>query len=91
MNLIIQASLSEQPTDSLAFRYVTCIAKDDFNLDILLLTEKELKDLYYFNLKKRGMFDYIDYLLTPAEKEYGIKITNEKNNYKYLIYVRGFF
>ena len=82
MNLLIQASLTEPPSDSLAFRYITLVSKQNFNMDILLLTEQQMKDKYYFYMKKRGLFDYIDYILTKEEKnqENGLRLDNNINN-----------
>lgn len=81
MNLLINAFLSEPPSDSLAFRYVTLISKQNFNMDILLLTEQEMKDKYYKYLRLKGLFDYIDYILTKEEKqEYGLKLDNDTKN-----------
>jgi hypothetical protein len=76
MNLIIHAYLTEY-SDSLAFWHVTQSVKTDLNMDILLLSDRELKDMYYFWLKKRGIFDYIDYILTPEEKEEGIRLDDD--------------
>ena len=76
MNLIIHAYLTEN-SDSLAFWHVTQSVKTDFKMDILLLSEQELKDLYWRFLVKRGIFDYIDYILTPEEKEEGIRLNDD--------------
>ncbi|MEK6879576.1 MAG: hypothetical protein AABY22_08215 [Nanoarchaeota archaeon] len=76
MNLIIQAYLTDH-SDSLAFWHVTQSVKTDFNMDILLLSEQMLKDLYWKFLLKRGIFDYIDYILTPEEKEDGIRLDDD--------------
>ena len=79
MNLIISAGLSEPPTESLPFRYVTSVSKCDYKLDVLLETEQEMKDMYWSFLNKRGMFDYIQYIITPEEKENGIRVDFELN------------
>jgi hypothetical protein len=74
MNLLIQASLSEPPSDSLAFRYVTLVSKQKFDMNVLLLTEQEVKDMYYKYLLKKGLFDFIDGILTTQEKETGLRL-----------------
>ena len=79
MNLIIQAGLSEPPTETLPFRHLTSVSKCDYKLDVLIESEQEMKDLYYLFLLKRGMFDYIQEIITPEEKENGIRIDYELN------------
>ena len=79
MNLIIHAGLSEPPTETLPFRYVTSVSKCDYKLDVLLESEQEMKDMYWSFLNKRGMFDYIQDIVTPREKENGIRIDFEFN------------
>ena len=79
MNLIIHAGLSEPPTETLPFRYVTSVSKCDYKLDVLLESEQEMKDMYWSFLNKRGMFDYIQDIVTPREKENGIRVDFEFN------------
>ena len=79
MNLIIQAGLSEPPTESLPFRYLTSVSKWDYKLDVLIESEQSMKDLYWFFLRKRGMFDYVQDIVTPEEKENGIRVDYEFN------------
>ena len=79
MNLIIHAGLSEPPTETLPFRYVTSVSKCDYKLDVLLESEQEMKDMYWSFLNKRGMFDYIQDIVTPREKENGIRLDFELN------------
>jgi len=38
-----------------------------------------MKDMYWSFLNKRGMFDYIQYIITPEEKENGIRVDFELN------------
>jgi hypothetical protein len=49
-------------------------------MDILLLTEQEMKDSYYKYLKLRGLFDYIDDIVIPEEKEKGLRLDNKSEN-----------
>ena len=79
MNLIISAGLSEPPTEALPFRYVTSVSKCDYKLDILLESEQDMKDMYWDFLKKRGMLDYVQYIITPEEDENGIRVDFELN------------
>jgi hypothetical protein len=85
MNLIIPASLSEPPTESLPFRHLTSVSKCHYKLDVLIESEQEMKDLYYFFLLKRGMFDYVQDIVTPEERENGIRIDYELNYPKTVI------
>lgn len=72
--LIITDSIVNPPTDSFAFRSVTMISHDEFNMDVLIHTTQSMKDVYYKWMKVRGMMDYISYLLNEKENEDGIKI-----------------
>ena len=79
MNLIISAGLSEPPTEILPFRYVTSVCKCDYKLDVLIESDRSMKDMYWSFLTKRGMFDYIQDIVTPREKENGIRVDFELN------------
>ena len=79
MNLIILAGLSEPPTESLPFRYLTSVSKCDYKLDVLIESEQIMKDSYWVFLRKTGMFDYIQDIITPEEKENGIRVDYELN------------
>ena len=74
MNLIVVAYLSEPPSESLPFRFVTMIAKTDLDMDVLIETERQMRDDYYKFLKRRGMMDFVSDLILPEDKEDGIRI-----------------
>ena len=44
-----------------------------------------MKDLYWLFLSKRGMFDYIEDIITPEERENGIRVDYELNYPKTVI------
>jgi len=77
MNLIIVASLSEPPTETLSLRYVTLAAKHNLSLDCLFEAQREAKDAYYRYLLARGLLDFVDQLITPEEKESGIRLDTD--------------
>lgn len=79
MNLIIIAPLSEPPTESLYFRYLTLISKTDLNLSCLIEADQCMKDLYYYYLRRQGSLDYIEQFITPEEREFGIRLDSELN------------
>lgn len=79
MNLIIQAALSEPPTEILYFRYLTLASKTNLFLDCLIEAEQEMKDNYYHYLKIRGAFDYLSDIITPKENEFGIRLDTVLN------------
>ena len=72
MNLIIPANLSEPPSEGLMFRYLTLISKNKLKYDNLLEAPNEMIDMYYSYLKRRGLFDYIDDIISPPHRESGI-------------------
>lgn len=81
MTLLVRDSLVEPPSDYLAIYSIFMISKTKFNMDILLLSDKDAKDFYYKYLVRKGLFDYIDYILTEDEKqEKGIKLSNNNES-----------
>ena len=77
MNLVIVASLTEPPTESLPFRYVTMIAKTELSMDVLIETERQLRDSYYHFLKSRAIHDYISDLILVEDKEEGVRLDTQ--------------
>ena len=85
MTLIVVADIVNPPTETLPFRDVTGMAKFDFLMDVLLESEQDLKDIYWKFMRPRVMFDYIDDIVTPREKEEGLRIDTERNHPKTMI------
>lgn len=79
MNLIIIASLSEPPTESLSFRYLTLSAHLNLTLDCLIETEQEMKDSYYHFMARKGLLDFVEQLIIPTEGESGIRLDTDSN------------
>ncbi len=79
MNLVVHAPLSEPPTESLPFRYVISCASRDCEMDVLLECEAEVKDLYWRFLKKRGMFDFVNDIISPFEEK-GLRLDVERRS-----------
>lgn len=73
MNLIIDADLTNPPSELSVFRDITLYSKVFLDLDVLLECESEHKDIYYYWLKNRGAFDYIDDFVN-SDQEHGITI-----------------
>ena len=53
--------------------------------DVVIESEKEMVDLYWHFLKKRGWFDFVDDIVLPEWKIDGIRI-DVKMNYPRTIY-----
>ena len=79
MNLIIVAGLTEPPTETLPFRDVTGTSWRDYRLDVLIESQQNMKDLYWYFMRRMGMFDYIEDIVTPREREEGIRLDYELN------------
>ena len=73
VNLLVSAELSEPPTEHLPFRDLTCAAKINLLLDVLVEVDQEMKDSYWYYMRRTGMLDYIEQMVTPEEKEDGIR------------------
>lgn len=74
MNLIIKAEISEPPTELLYFRYFSGVAREGLGLDCLVESPCGMKDMYYHYLSRQGCFDYVCEIITPEEREDGIRI-----------------
>lgn len=82
-SLIIRAELSNPPSEVLAFRTLTMMARQ-IELDNLIEIEQTYKDIYYNYMKQKGLMDFVCQIITPPEKENGIRIDYEYN-YSYTI------
>jgi hypothetical protein len=81
MNLLIEANLVNPPTESLALRFLTLVAKTNLHADILLQVEQEVKDFYYHYMKTFGLMDYVDDLIEP-NKESGLILCSNVGDFK---------
>ena len=79
MNLIIVAGLTEPPTETLPFRHVTAVSRCHYKLDVLVESPQKMKDLYWRFMKRVGMLDYIEDIITPREREEGVRLDYEFN------------
>jgi len=77
MNLIVQASLTEPPTDFLSLRIITQVAVQSLHLDCLIESEQDMKDLYFHYLVKKGLMDFISDIITPDDHIEGLRLANE--------------
>ena len=89
MNLIIDCSLSEPPSEILPFRDVTLFSKTYCFEDVLLTCPKGTRSLYWQWLKSSGAHDYISYLLTYQEFEPGILMHPNDGDIK-VEYIKNF-
>lgn len=80
MKLIIDSALSEPPSEISCFRDVTLYAKVYYYEDVLLRCKKGTRSIYWDWLKRHGAHDFISYLLTEEEKEYGFTISTKEGN-----------
>jgi len=72
MNLIINYSLSEPPSEINCFRDVTLYSKIMKFESVLLSCKKGTRSLYWNWLKSHGAHDYVSYILKEDEVESGI-------------------
>tara|TARA_B100001093_G_scaffold317410_1_gene302806 strand:+ start:17562 stop:17876 length:315 start_codon:yes stop_codon:yes gene_type:complete len=77
VNLIIDADLTNPPSEISVFRDITLYSKVFLNMDILLECDSEDKDIYYYWLKNRGAFDYVDDFIN-CEQERGLTIRSSR-------------
>lgn len=79
MNLIINASLSEPPSESLYFRYLTLAAKSNLECDVLIESKRDMVDFYFNYFKKKGLMDYVSEIVIPEYRIEGVRIDTELN------------
>jgi len=79
MKLIIDARLSEPPSEISVFRDITLYSKVFLKYDVLLECEQEMRDIYWYWLKKRGAFDFISDIIRHNE-EHGLTIRQSHGN-----------
>lgn len=80
MKLIIDSALTEPPSEISCFRDVTLYGKTFVFEDVLLQCRKGTRTFYWNWLKAHGAHDFVSYLLTDEEKEYGFKISETHGN-----------
>ena len=69
MNLLVNATLCEPPTESLPLRYVLSCAKIDCSANVLLECEQGTEDMYWQFMRSRGMFDFISDIVWPLQEK----------------------
>ena len=74
MNFLISAEVVNPPTESLPFRDVTSVAKCELLMTVLIEAKQGEKDMYWKFMRPRGMMDYVNYIITPEEKERGFRM-----------------
>ena len=77
MNLIVESSLT--CNEGLYFRFITMVAKNDLNYDILVEARREDTDHYFHLLKSHGWFDFVDDFIEPEWALEGVRIDTEWN------------
>ncbi|MBN86503.1 MAG: hypothetical protein CL885_03165 [Dehalococcoidia bacterium] len=88
MLLLIDAELTEPPSETTLFRDVTLYATIFKGRDVILETTPEMKDFYYKWLKSHGAFDFVKDIL-EYEREAGFAIRSKWSSRKYNIGIRS--
>jgi hypothetical protein len=87
MKLLIDARLTEPPSEISVFRDITLYSTIFLNYDVLLECDDEVKDMYWYWLRNRGAFDYVsDIVKIGAER--GITIRQKEKADIVLKYLR---
>lgn len=79
VNLIIDSSLSEPPSEISCFRDVTLYGKVFIFEDVLVECPIGTRSIYWKWLKKHGAHDFISELIL-SDEEHGVKISPHKGN-----------
>lgn len=79
MNLIIDAELTEPPSEVSVFRDVTLYSSVFLNMEVLLFCESDMKDLYWYWLKQRGAFDFVEDIVCKRVEPGYIMATKDAN------------
>ena len=51
----------------------------NLGLDVLVESQKQQRDYYFNLLKKKGLYDYVMEIVTPEEREEGIRLDTDMN------------
>ena len=73
-NIIVDADLTEPPSEVSVFRDVTLYVKVFLKHDLLIECDNDVVDLYWYWLKSRGAFDYVDDFVNAEMVEGGIRV-----------------
>ena len=79
MRLIIDAELTEPPSETSVFRDITLYSSIFLNYEVLIQCERDVKDLYWYWLKNRGAFDFVDDFV-EKNQETGITMASKNAN-----------
>jgi len=79
VKLIIDATLTEPPSEVSVFRDVTLYSNLYLNYEILLECNNDAKDLYWYWLKNRGAFDFVEDFV-EKNQENGITMRRDDAN-----------
>ena len=77
MNLIVVSQLTTN--EGLYFRYLTMLTSIDLGMDVLVESRNQQKDYYFNLLRSKGLYDYVEEIVTPEENEEGIRLDTEMN------------
>jgi hypothetical protein len=78
-NLIIDAKLTEPPSEVVVFRDVSLYANSFLNLSVLIQCNKSESDLYWYWLRSNGAFDFVEDIIEP-NAESGILLSQFRGN-----------
>ena len=85
MNVIIDAGLTEPPSEVSVFRDITLYSNVFLQHDILLECVSDMKDMYWYWLKRKGAFDYVeDFIERNQENGITIRPVGASISVKYL-------
>ena len=79
MNFIIDAELTEPPSVVSVFRDVTLYSNVFLDMEVLLLCQADMKDLYWYWLKNRGAFDFVEDIVSNRVEPGYIMATKQAN------------
>ena len=77
MNLIVVSHLATN--EGIYFRYLTMLSSIDLGLDVLVESRTQQKNYYFNLLSGKGLYDYVEEIVTPEEREEGIRLDTEMN------------
>lgn len=77
MTLIVVSDLTLN--EGLYFRYMSMTAKSYLEMDVLIESQKDQRDYYYKILKEKGYYDCVSAIISPEDREAGIRIDTDYN------------
>jgi hypothetical protein len=82
--LIIRAELVNPPSLPLSFRDITLFSTIQYNMDVCVEVDSDVKDIYYHWMKPKGLMDFVQDIIEYGD-EIGIRVDTKRRTYHTIV------